>query len=182
MLTKTKKSQSRRLALTLMLSLSAGLMACRDPLPCDDCDEADAAEAEAPGPCGGADLQTDNANCGSCGTECYIAFEGTEWEAGGCVNGECGPNWTTCLAPPVDGQITCAEVCEIYAVSGYSCVDEGCGGASALIVDSLTLSPACSPDVPAEPLTGPGSCNEPIVYKLEDGRERSVHCCCAPDN
>jgi hypothetical protein len=71
---------------------------CRDKPICLDCEEG-AAEADDNDdtplpdlPCGGADLMTDNFNCGTCGHECQIWYDDTEYEAGSCNEGVCGPS------------------------------------------------------------------------------------------
>jgi hypothetical protein len=65
-----KRTRSTTLtALLLFLSIAG----CRGPLPCTGCEEQ--GEDESPPddlPCGGADLMTDNLNCGACGNECAV--------------------------------------------------------------------------------------------------------------
>ena len=70
----TSNTTLRASFLSMALLLSA-MAACHDPLPCPDCDEADIAdepndtEPMPDLPCGGADLVTDNSNCGACGNQ-----------------------------------------------------------------------------------------------------------------
>jgi len=91
--------------LPIFLALAA--LACRPPQPCDEgCEDGadDVSEdSDLPAltdlPCGGADLMTDDLNCGSCGNECYIQDTDTavtgEWRGGGhCVDGQCGSVWS----------------------------------------------------------------------------------------
>ncbi len=71
-----------------VLALGLVLAACRPGQPCPSCedDEAelgDVADVPADLPCGGADLQTDDFNCGECGNICTVKADGTDYEAGG---------------------------------------------------------------------------------------------------
>ena len=105
----------------IAISALVGATACRQPLPCDDCDahedEQDAAEDPIPDlPCGGADLMTDNDNCGVCGNECDVWYEGTEWEGGGCEAGKCGPRWHNCWNSTGNAS-TCDEICTAMDLS-----------------------------------------------------------------
>lgn len=99
-----------------------GLTGCRnDVVPCTDCDANQDDDAPLPDlPCGGADLMTDNLNCGSCGSECALMYEGTPYEAGTCKMGECGPLWADCL-PELPMFVTCADVCAGYDLSCVGC-------------------------------------------------------------
>ena len=165
---------TQRSLLLALISLSCA-SACRDPLPCPECEEADIEDSPDDSdlppdlPCGGADLMTDNDNCGGCGNACNVWYEGTDVEAGTCVDGECGPYWTQCNDY---SDSSCAEVC-----AGYSrtCVAEGCSGLTAALY-YVGLEGACQTESPA--LTMTGSCDEPIPY--ESTIEGTVHamCCC----
>ena len=96
----------------LALVLLAG---CRDPLPCPDCmdvaeDDPDEAEPLPDLPCGGADLLTDNNNCGSCGNECVVSLEGTDLGVWHMCRRKCGADWTQCNDYSGKHE-NCAEVC-----------------------------------------------------------------------
>ncbi len=151
--------------------------ACRDPLPCDDCDsvaeEADHAEdPPADLPCGGADLETDNDNCGTCGNECPVWLEDTPWEAGTCQAGECGPTWTQCL----DRSLFVAN-CEEFCVDfGRTCVAGGCSGFTALLYD-VNATNVCELDDPPN-LTMSGACTDPIPWEQTIEWNRFAMCCC----
>ncbi len=157
-------------------SLLIGVGACGSPPLCTDCDVSDAdvdseEGEEAPGdlPCGGADLQTDDKNCGSCGSRCYVWYSGTEWEAGGCVAGECAPLWTDCES----GFATCAERC---AQTDQPCIEGGCAGVSGFFVDVLAFD-GCNP--PALFKTPLESCDDEIDWNKDDLEVvRQALCCC----
>lgn len=163
----------------LALALALGLVGCRDTLPCTDCDEAADDQDDAPTPdlpCGGADLMTDNLNCGSCGKECGLWYAGTEWEAGSCVEGECSPGgWAGCVHDAIpDPFANCAEICTAL---GQSCLPQGCAGATALVFE-IGFEDTCdawSFD-PAVVMTG--SCEEPIPWLTTDEYSHEVSCCC----
>ena len=144
-------------------------------LPCPDCDADDQAADDSDPvpdlPCGGADLLTDDYNCGSCGNECPVALRGEEWEAGGCVQGECGPTWSDC-SPSGFGE-TCNEVCEPWG----ACVPQGCSGGYTAMLINVGLD-ACNPlGGPDGTMTGP--CDEPIPWEVnEDGEATHALCCC----
>ncbi len=170
-------SANRGPILMLIAALQAAT-ACRDPLPCEDCDgdpaEADEHAEDLPPdlPCGGADLLTDNDNCGTCGNACPTVLEGTQWEAGSCEAGECGPSWTHC----VDGSLS-FETCEEYcAVSGRTCVPAGCSGYTALLYNASFFD-GCDLDSPPD-LTMSGACTEPIPWEATIEWSRQVMCCC----
>jgi hypothetical protein len=157
----------------LLAALSLSAVACRDPIPCSDCDDA-AADMEGEPmpdlPCGGADLMTDPLNCGSCGNHCQW-FPGTEWEAGGCTNGECvGPSWSDCW--PEGFGPTCGAIC---MASGATCVATGCSGYTALLMQvGNDFDPACL--TPEPYATMQGSCDDLIPY--ESNGTTYVRCCC----
>jgi hypothetical protein len=68
------------------------------------------------------DTQTDDANCGGCGTEC-IAFG----DVGHCDQGECSPTWVDC---GIQVGESCDDVC---ADLGQSCSLE-CGASAIAFV------------------------------------------------
>lgn len=164
-------------ALLPLLPLLLALAACRGPLPCEGCDELgedDESDAPIPDlPCGGADLQTDDDNCGSCGNECPLWYAGSAVEAGGCQDGECGPGWTNCLSGGAD---SCAELCEF---ANLNCVPDGCGGATAQVYDVFPFL-GCNPyrDPPRVTLQGPGSCDQAIPWETTIESATQVLCCC----
>jgi hypothetical protein len=114
-------------ALTVLFFLGAA--GCNAP-PCPDCEEpADVGDADGDGdgdgdeplpdlPCGGADLMTDNLNCGTCGHECGVWYEGTEYQAGACEQDECSRSgWFGCVgarrirrSPPYDAPGSTAPI------------------------------------------------------------------------
>jgi hypothetical protein len=57
--------------------------------------------------CGGecADVMTDDFNCGACGNECTVVLG-----AGGCVDGECSPTWSSCVV--ADPLTLCSVICQ----------------------------------------------------------------------
>ena len=165
--------------ITLLLTATAVLTGCRNMLPCPDCDDQAEAvdlphEDEAPLPdlpCGGADFMTDSHNCGSCGNECPLWYEGTDWEAGTCVQGECGPRWTTCTSG--EGIFnTCGELC---SSGGLTCFAGGCSGFTALLT-RVGFDGNCRPIPPDRTMTG--SCDEPIPWEHTIEWDLHVKCCC----
>ena len=152
-----------------------GLTGCRnDVVPCTDCDANQDDDAPLPDlPCGGADLMTDNLNCGSCGSECALMYEGTPDEAGTCKMGECGPLWADCL-PELPMFVTCADVCAGYDLS---CVAGGCSGFTGLLY-GVPLDGGCGPNhgEPAKVITE--SCDEPIPWMTTGDNPLEVMCCC----
>jgi hypothetical protein len=154
-----------------------GLSACRDKPTCLDCE--DAAEAEdnddiplSDLPCDGADLMTDNLNCGTCGHECFLWYVGTEYEAGTCKEGKCGPVWSTCIeGPPL---ANCAEVCAAFS---HTCVANGCSGKTAMLFDAL-YGAGCGPSDGAPVVTLTGGCDEPIPWMTPTENHIEVTCCC----
>jgi hypothetical protein len=157
----------------LVAALGFGTIACRDPIPCSDCDDsaADMEEGEPTPdlPCGGADLMTDPHNCGSCGAECSVWFPNTDWAAGACEAGECvGPGWSDCSWSAFGAN--CGEVC---TGAGTTCVAGGCSGYTALLIKEGGIDVTCTLPPYA---TMDGSCEEPIPY--EDDGTTYVMCCC----
>lgn len=175
-----------KIRLLLPISLVLVTLACRPPQPCGDgCDDAAEGTSEEldlppPGdlPCGGADLMTDNLNCGSCGNECYVqdlhGF-GDSWDAGGsCKEGKCGPVWSGCDG---DTNSTCRE---ILAAQGLEC-GTGCNaktpGATMLYFDlSETLGGACW--VQSSPIEYSLGCDDPLPWNPDHVAEL-VACCAA---
>ncbi len=176
-----------RTRITVLDTLLVGLLsttACRDPLPCPDCGNAedgkvvdmggnDGHEAPLPDlPCGGADLMTDNLNCGTCGHECVIWGAGSTYEAGSCSAGVCGPGWTHCIPGAVPKQ-DCTVVCEAL---GQNCVSNGCAGYTGLLYEGI-FGDVC--DIYEPPVaTMKGGCDEPIPWESTGDFPREVMCCC----
>ncbi|PRQ01245.1 hypothetical protein ENSA7_58500 [Enhygromyxa salina] len=168
-----------------VLTLAAS--ACRGPMPCPDCDEQADDDDSPPDlptpdplpdlPCGGADFMSDSYNCGSCGHECPLWYEGTEWEAGTCVAGVCGPVWSQCAGNSGWGGNTCGELC---AGGGRTCVANGCSGFTALLLYTPAFDPCHHPPLfdPVGVMTG--SCDEQIPWENDEFSPINVQCCCAP--
>lgn len=167
----------RRLETAPLILALASLPACKGPVPCTDC-EAEAADddellADLPAdlPCGGADLSSDPNNCGQCGGVCLITGEGTEWEVGGCENGECLPHWTNCDSLSINPAKSCADFC------GGQCVANGCSGHTAIFFASNPFQPSCS--FPLEPFaTFDGACDEPLIIDPPDESLAVTFMCC----
>ncbi len=162
-----------------------GLSACRDKPPCTNCDEDVAgdndhdAEPDLPMPdlpCGGADLMTDNLNCGMCGHECILGYPGTQYEAGSCKGGECSPgSWTDCVANSPDyPEENCAEVCAGF---GWTCVPNGCAGLTGMMSDVL-FGEGCGPGGGGPIATFSGGCDDPIPWMTPSQWLLTVQCCC----
>jgi hypothetical protein len=164
------------LILTLVITLS--MSACRDKPTCLDCGEDVVAEGndDTPMPdlpCGGADLMTDNFNCGTCGHECGLYYEETEYEAGTCTAGVCGPVWSSCLPKTI--YENCSEIC---IALGKTCVPNACAGLTGILFyvnfdgwgcDGYSYEPAA---------TISGGCEEPIPWMVTGDNSRHVQCCC----
>jgi hypothetical protein len=112
---------------------------------------------------------TDNLNCGSCGNECFVFFEGLEWEAGGCQAGKCGPVWIPCLTSLFGA--TCEELCGTLELS---CVANGCSGLTGLLLGVSEFGYCLEPASIYKPMTG--ACDEPIPW--DDDAFNEVSCCC----
>lgn len=160
----------------LLIIVAALLTTACKPTPCDD----SCAEAQDQGeddgtptdlPCGGADLLTDNDNCGFCGNECELSLAQTAYEAGGCEGGVCGLRWGPCQ--PGGDQADCNEAC---AQLGQQCVAGACGGFTGLVFNlSGGDFSSCTDVEPYAVLSG--TCDEPIPWILNDLPPR-VRCCC----
>lgn len=170
------------LASTSLLLL---LAACNRPQPCPNCEGEDIA-AEEEGvlpdlPCEGADLQTDDLNCGICGNACDVMWPGTKYAAGGCTNGECGPTWGPLLTlPPPPVAFTCAEKC---AVGNIACVPRGCSGMTAFVCQTIgDFGSQCNLGNPLNEalIDVSGECDEVIPYpnNVEPGTFIDFACCC----
>ncbi|WP_146660011.1 hypothetical protein [Enhygromyxa salina] len=179
-----RSTLSQTLSLLAVGILTTAPSACRTPMPCPNCgDQADeGAPADLPPevpvpdlPCGGADFMNDSYNCGSCGNECPLHYEGTAWEAGTCFEGECGPLWAICVGSGVFS--TCGEIC---AGGGEACVANGCSGLTALLLYTPDFNPCQTPEhfEPIGVMTG--SCDEQIPWESDDFSSTNVQCCCGP--
>jgi len=174
------------IALSILFS-SLSAVGCRGASPCTGCEEqaerdtGDTGDGDGDGdeplpdlPCGGADLMTDNLNCGTCGNECVVWYEGTEWQAGGCEQGECSrAGWSSCSAENVGA--TCEEIC-----LGRECLPGGCSGLTAMVFEVGHFSPCPHAEAPQVAMTG--ACDEPIPWEVPDNENmessRAVKCCC----
>jgi hypothetical protein len=186
---------SQSFARSAILVLPLLLFSCNPSPPCQDCDSEDVADrgedqdqgqGEDAGvmpdlPCNGADLRTDDLNCGACGNECNVIWPGTEYAAGGCVDSACGPIWTalfTLLPPPET--LTCQEIC---GLGDRQCAPRGCSGLTGYVCVSVgDFGTQC--DL-GDPLNTPrlemyGECDEPAPYpnNVEPGDFVYLNCCC----
>jgi hypothetical protein len=167
-------------AIFLAFLLVPSTTACRTPMPCPDCDSADDVHdndmPKDPGPdlpCGGADLQTDPRNCGTCDNDC-LWFPGTEWEVGSCQMGVCtGPVWSRCAWEAYGA--TCAEIC---AGEDKNCVAKGCSGHTALLYWNSGDLDHCEIPSNTPYTTMFGSCDEPIPWEHDGGARTHARCCC----
>lgn len=133
----------------------AYLTRCGPAQPCADNDCGD--DLADGSPCGGADLPTDNNNCGECDNVCEVNFEDTPYAAGGCQNGECGVQWGFCDQQRYE---TCEDFCEAFQMT---CRLQACGGRTGLVLSGNPFMPGCLR------LRQPygemaGSCDEPIPW------------------
>jgi hypothetical protein len=168
-------------AVLLVLSL----VACRPGQPCPTCEDvADDDPVVDLGPitdlpCGGADLETDHLNCGACGTECSLRFEGTAYGVGTCREGECDPaNWVSWKGIEPNPLLTCDEVCADPWGEPLSCVARGCSGLTAIVCGSI-LGEQCQVAYgePAD-VEFAGECDEPIPSPDQVDGSPVVYCCC----
>ena len=172
-----------RATLILTCAILLGLSACRDKVPCADCGggfaDDDTPVQDIPMsdlPCGGADLMTENLNCGICGHECGLFYPGTPYEAGGCKAGVCGPGgWTSCDPKDADDPYeNCAEVCAAYS---RTCVANGCAGLTGMMSDVL-FGNGCGPGENGPLAEFSGSCEDPIPWMTPAENLLHVQCCC----
>ena len=161
------------------------LAACRPGQPCPSCEDAgddgdetadipDVAEPIPDLPCDGADLQTDDDNCGECGNECWVNGAG-DYRVGGCVDGACGPVWwgKQWLGP--DGS-SCADVC---AETGLSCRADACAGLTGFVCEAAFDAPCDTFTFGSAPFAEvTGSCTEPIDWPEQALGQIKLYCCC----
>lgn len=168
----------------LIFSSILAITACRPGQPCPTCDdEADDLPTDLPAdnpdlPCGGADLQADDDNCGECGNACLVQGVGA-YSAGGCVDGACGPTWHG-TAWPEQTTLTCAEVCA--ASAELPCQTGACADLTGLVCESVANSPCgvISGGDTSTLVDFGGGCGDPIPWpeQTEFGGSRVVYCCC----
>jgi hypothetical protein len=165
----------------LIQFFAMSLAACGRNQPCPSCDDGaddtpplDLAEEIPDLPCGGADLQNDNWNCGTCGQICWPRGDG-EHEAGGCVAGKCSPTWHgDQWWDPIP--LTCDDVC-----GTLSCYANGCAGLTGFVCESSFGEPCSVIGGGGGPLLldFSGTCEEAIPWPdLIHGGVRLVYCCC----
>ncbi len=120
--------------------------------------------------CGGADLQTDDLNCGACSVQCSWTDVG-DYPTGHCVGGDCAPTWGACEL--ADGGATCADQC-----GSDGCAANGCNGLTAL----LYRYPLGQPDATCHNIAGAGieeltiGCEDTIPYD-QDSSDLATCCC-----
>jgi hypothetical protein len=168
--------------LVLIHFLALSLVACGRGQPCPTCDDdgadddqpADMAEDLPDLPCGGADLQNDDLNCGTCGNRCWTTGS-SAYEAGGCVAGTCSPIWHG-QEWPEPTPLTCDDVC-----GTLSCHANACAGLTGFVCESI-LGESCEALGNGAgnlllDLSGP--CDEWIPWpEVILGGDRLVFCCC----
>lgn len=130
-------------------------------------------------PCGGADLQSDDANCGECGNSCWVRGSG-KYAAGHCAAGVCGPTWVNqdWVEPTA---LTCDEVCGTVLDGPLSCRAQGCAGLTGLVCESV-IGEACVLFGGPGPVLAEfeGSCSETLPWPdTEFGGIRVAVCCCS---
>jgi hypothetical protein len=147
------------------------LTACGRNSDCPGCDDMTDVGASPDLPCGGADLQNDNSNCGECGEECVVWYEGSPYEVGGCQAGQCGPVWyegdfdLVSLYGPPPPDTTCDEICESHSTS---CVPRGCSGKTGYVCATI-FGEGCSLSLPdIYPVNWYGDCSpsRSVVSKI----------------
>lgn len=158
------------------------MSACRDKPTCLNCGEDVAAEdndgTPPPDlPCGGADLMTDNLNCGTCGHECEIWYRDTEYEAGSCNDGVCGPGgWSSCI--PGENTVPWKNCSDICISLGDSCVPNGCAGLTGMMFATSFDGWGCSAYRYTPVVTMSGGCDELIPWGSPGESLLDVQCCC----
>lgn len=164
----------------ILLFLGAG---CAPPPLCstgDGCHDVAAEDGEPPPPdlpCGGADLLTDDANCGACGNACDISWSVSEtpYSSGHCIDGQCGPSFDVNCGL-VGENATCADLCQ--SSGGQTCVPRGCPGVKNEGVTALIYYGSewtqCLPDPPDEEFTQ--DCDDPLPPP--DWGWTLPSCCC----
>ncbi len=161
---------SRTLLLFALIQLG-----CHRPVPEDLVEEGEE-EALPDLPCGGADLQTDNQNCGECGLECLIQFENTPYAAGACQAGECGPHYWTYISVDMTFPETCDDVCASFTNEGVSCTDSGCSLAG-YVCGAFDFG--CELYMGGDPELEITTCDEIIELPvLDPGAVPVLACCC----
>ena len=161
------------------------LNACNDPgsEKCLDCQGSDMSDEPITDlPCGGADLENDNFNCGECGSECSMAPADPRYLAGSCSEGKCGPRWFPkytdsvgwdLVMPP---EVTCDEVCAEHETT---CVAQGCVGLTAYTCTS-SWGDLCSLDEAWSIWDFDGECSDKVPWPMfvDSGSSLEVGCCC----
>jgi hypothetical protein len=167
-------SLARRLGCLVALAL----VGCRAPLPCPECGVAD--DMEEPVfdlPCGGADLESDVLNCGSCGNVCTVLYPDTQYAVGQCNAGECGgPFWyeNEYEHPNVVPTISCDEVCADY---GRTCVAQGCSGKTGYMCGYFFQEGCLNNFFGITDWLG--ACTEAVAWpEIDPGVQPAVGCCC----
>ena len=99
-------------------SQTKGCVECVNSSQCDfDCSN-DGFCKDPPAPCGGADLQTDEANCGTCGKRCATGQR--------CMAGRCEAPAESCGGADLDSDPTNCGTCGHRCQSGDACVSGQC--------------------------------------------------------
>jgi hypothetical protein len=136
-------------------------------------------------PCGGAHLNADDLNCGTCGNACNVMWPDTKYAAGGCIDGECGRTWSSlsALSSPPDVE-TCEQLCSF---GDLPCVPRGCSGLTAFVCAiEGDFGDQCNLGDPANHalIEFTGECDEPIPYpdwfEPEGFTFINFACCCGP--
>jgi hypothetical protein len=173
-------SLARRLGCLVALAL----VGCRAPLPCPECGVAD--DMEEPVfdlPCGGADLESDVLNCGSCGNVCNVLHPDTQYAVGQCNAGECGgPFWYEELYDVLElPAVSCDDLCQAHS---STCHERGCSGKTGFMCGYIWGQGCLNPGGP----TGTdfpgitdwtGACAEPVAWpEMDLDVTPALHCCC----